>query len=70
MTVSRTNFPWDLFRLPPSLHVPNSDLTKKPAITTGRNSGIGFQISLKLARRGATVHLASRTASRADIAVS
>lgn len=40
------------------------------SIVTGGNSGIGFQIALELARRGATVRLACRNASKADIAVS
>ncbi|KAL9627188.1 MAG: hypothetical protein Q9204_006746, partial [Flavoplaca sp. TL-2023a] len=62
MTVSRSNFLWDLIlvflnlaigRLLPTFHVPNSELTKKTVIITGCNSGIGFQIALKLARRGA-----------------
>lgn len=79
MTVSRTDFFWDLFlgflnlaigRLLPKLHVPKTDLSDKIAIVTGGNSGIGFEIALELARRGTTVHLACRNASKADSAVS
>ena len=77
--VSQIDFFWDLLlgflnlaigRLLPRLHVPKTDLTNKVAIITGGNSGIGFQIALEFARRGATVHLACRNASKADNAVS
>ena len=76
---SHIEFLWDLLlgflnlaigRLLPRLHVPKTDLTNKVAIITGGNSGIGFQIALEFARRGATVYLACRNASKADNAVS
>ncbi|TKA28480.1 hypothetical protein B0A50_03947 [Salinomyces thailandicus] len=48
----------------PKLHVPDRSLDGKTAIVTGANSGIGYQISLDLAKRGATVYLACRNASK------
>ncbi|KAI4282434.1 MAG: hypothetical protein L6R38_002936 [Xanthoria sp. 2 TBL-2021] len=78
-TASRIGFLWDLFvgflnlaigRLLPTLNVPKTELAHRTAIVTGGNSGIGFQIALELARRGATVHLACRNASKGDLAVS
>ncbi|KAI4220631.1 MAG: hypothetical protein L6R40_008670 [Gallowayella cf. fulva] len=57
-------------RLLPALHVPNTDLSNKTAIVTGANSGIGLAIATALTQRGATVHLACRNSSKADVAVS
>ena len=57
-------------RLYPTLRVPHQDLSKKIAIITGANSGIGFEIASELARRGATVYLACRNTSKANDAVS
>ena len=51
------------------LHVPTISLASKSAIVTGANSGIGFQIALELAKRGATVYLACRNKSKAEAAV-
>ena len=57
-------------RLFPKLHPPRRDLTKKIAIVTGANSGIGWQIALELAKQNATVYLACRTPSKAEEAIS
>ena len=57
-------------RLLPGLNVPDADLSGKTAIVTGGNSGIGHQIALDLVKRGATVYIACRNASKADEAVS
>ena len=40
--------------------------TGKVAIVTGSNSGIGFQMALALAGKGARVTLACRSAQRAE----
>ncbi|OTA21058.1 hypothetical protein BTJ68_14681 [Hortaea werneckii EXF-2000] len=53
----------------PNLHVPYRPLDGKVAIVTGANSGIGYQLSLDLARRGATVYLACRNVSKGEEAV-
>ena len=45
------------------------DLTGKVAIVTGGNSGLGFESSLELARKGATVIMASRNLSKGRAAV-
>lgn len=57
-------------RLFPTLHVPHTNLAGKTAIITGANSGIGFEIALEIARRGATVYLACRNISKAEDAIS
>ena len=59
-----------LCRLFPNLESPRVDLTGIIAIVTGGNSGIGLEIALDLARQGATVYLACRNVSKADVAVS
>lgn len=41
------------------------DLTGKVAIVTGGNAGLGFQISLELARKNATVVIACRSVEKA-----
>ena len=45
------------------------DLAGKRAIVTGANSGLGFQTALALARHGATVVLACRSAERGEKAL-
>ncbi|AQR62541.1 short chain dehydrogenase [Brevundimonas sp. LM2] len=45
------------------------DLTGKLAIVTGANSGTGFETALELARKGAEVVLATRSAARAEDAI-
>jgi NAD(P)-dependent dehydrogenase (short-subunit alcohol dehydrogenase family) len=45
------------------------DLTGKEALVTGANSGIGYEISLSLARLGSYVTLACRNESRCNDAV-
>lgn len=45
------------------------DLTGKTAIVTGANSGIGYYTALELARAGADVVLACRSAERGEAAV-
>jgi NAD(P)-dependent dehydrogenase (short-subunit alcohol dehydrogenase family) len=45
------------------------DLTGKRAIVTGANSGIGLRTALELARHGATVVLACRSAERGERAL-
>jgi NAD(P)-dependent dehydrogenase (short-subunit alcohol dehydrogenase family) len=45
------------------------DLAGKRAIVTGANSGLGFQTALALARHGATVVLACRSAERGEQAL-
>ena len=45
------------------------DLTGKTAIVTGANSGTGFETALELARNGAKVILACRSASRGESAL-
>src|SRR3954469_16047972 len=45
------------------------DLSGKRAIVTGANSGIGFRTALELARHGATVVLACRSAERGRTAL-
>ena len=57
-------------RLFTSLEPPPVDLTGTVAVITGGNSGIGLQIALELARRGAKVYLACRSSSKAEEAVS
>jgi NAD(P)-dependent dehydrogenase (short-subunit alcohol dehydrogenase family) len=52
---------WNTADIPP--------LTGKRAVVTGANSGIGFQVSLELARAGAHVILACRDASRSEAAL-
>ncbi len=52
------------------LEPPPVDLTGTVAVITGGNSGIGLQVALELARRGTTVYLACRSASKAEEAVS
>jgi NAD(P)-dependent dehydrogenase (short-subunit alcohol dehydrogenase family) len=39
------------------------------AVVTGANSGLGFQVAIGLAQAGATVIMACRNASKADVAV-
>ncbi|RMY48127.1 hypothetical protein D0865_08280 [Hortaea werneckii] len=53
----------------PKLHVPYRPLDGKIAIVIGANSGIGYQLALDLARRGATVYLACRNVSKGEEAV-
>ncbi|KAF1347544.1 hypothetical protein BDV97DRAFT_201971 [Delphinella strobiligena] len=55
-------------RLLPKTHIPHTDLTGKTCIVTGANSGIGYELSLQLAVRGATVYLACRDPSKGDSA--
>lgn len=43
-------------------HIP--DQTGKTAIITGGNTGLGYQISLELAKKGATIVIACRTKSK------
>lgn len=50
-------------------HETDVDLTGKVALVTGANSGIGFALSLQLAKRGATVYLLCRNPQRAQEAV-
>ncbi|MEU0570963.1 oxidoreductase [Nonomuraea sp. NPDC005983] len=45
------------------------DLTGKTAIVTGANSGIGLPTALELARRGARVVVAARSAEKGEAAV-
>lgn len=45
------------------------DMTGKTAIVTGANSGLGFEIALALAHKGATVILACRDADKAAAAM-
>ncbi|PLW12726.1 hypothetical protein PCANC_18150 [Puccinia coronata f. sp. avenae] len=45
------------------------DLSGRVAIVTGGNAGIGYATCLELARRGAKVYMASRTESRAKVAI-
>jgi NAD(P)-dependent dehydrogenase (short-subunit alcohol dehydrogenase family) len=45
------------------------DLTGKTAIVTGANSGIGFEIALSLAHKGATVIVACRDEAKATAAM-
>jgi NAD(P)-dependent dehydrogenase (short-subunit alcohol dehydrogenase family) len=44
------------------------DLTTKVAVVTGANSGLGLEISTRLAHRGATVVMACRNSSKAEAA--
>ena len=46
------------------------DLTGKVAIVTGANSGIGLEVALALARKGAQVMIASRSLEKCDEAAS
>lgn len=46
-----------------------SDLTGKVAVVTGANSGLGYETALALARKGATVVVASRDAAKGQVAV-
>ena len=59
-----------LGRLFPTMKSPPADLTGKVSIVTGGNSGIGLEIALEIARRGSTVYLACRNASKGEDAVS
>ncbi|KFH63390.1 hypothetical protein MVEG_10800 [Podila verticillata NRRL 6337] len=45
------------------------DLSSKTAIVTGGNSGLGYATALELARQGARVFLACRSAARANEAI-
>ncbi|TNY34959.1 oxidoreductase [Thermomonospora catenispora] len=45
------------------------DLTGRRAIVTGANSGLGYRTALELARHGATVILACRSAERGEAAL-
>lgn len=54
-------------RFNPRTDIPS--LTGKIAIVTGGNRGIGYHITLELARHGATVYLASRSESAAAAAI-
>ena len=53
----------------PRLELPDTTIQGKNAIVTGANSGIGLQLSLELANRGANVVLACRSESRGQEAV-
>ena len=44
-------------------------LTNKTAVVTGANSGIGKWIALRLAQKGAKVHLACRSRDKAEAAI-
>jgi len=46
-----------------------SDLTGRNFLVTGANAGIGYATSLDLARRGARVHLGSRSRAKGEAAV-
>ena len=45
------------------------DLTGKTAIVTGGNSGVGFEAAIELARHGATIIIACRSAQRGESAL-
>lgn len=51
---------WSVDRIP--------DQSDRLAVVTGANSGLGYQVALALARRGAEVVLACRSAARAEAA--
>ena len=53
----------------PLLKLPDATIEDRNVIVTGANSGIGLQLSLELARRGANVVLACRSESRGQEAV-
>lgn len=50
-------------------HIPPRNLTAQTAIITGGNSGIGLSLAVTLAKHGATVYLACRSATRGAAAV-
>ena len=57
-----TNTGWSTAQIP--------DLTGKIALVTGANSGLGYEISLALAAKGARVVMACRTAEKGEQAAS
>ena len=54
----------------PRTGVPSTDLSGRSCVVTGANSGIGYELALQLAKRGATVYLACRSISKGQQAAS
>lgn len=52
---------WDVHLMP--------DLSGKTVVITGGNTGLGFQTSLEMARKNATVIIACRTVAKGNVAI-